>query len=220
MNRRLMNALLWAAGVTFTLSAPAAMAAWPDGKPVSIVVPYAPGGTADALARLIAQHLGTKLSTSVVVVNKAGASGIIGAQAVAQASPDGFTVLYDATPLSINPHLQKLPFDAEKDLLKLIKKYVHKASSPLCGNTIHQDRKFIVRYMPELEEYLHYRNIDVSTIKELARRWYPKVAEGFKKHNKHEALADIHESIEELKYYRQHIMLPVVSINDAGFKTI
>jgi tripartite-type tricarboxylate transporter receptor subunit TctC len=112
-----MNALLWAAGVTFTLSAPAAMAAWPDGKPVSIVVPYAPGGTADALARLIAQHLGTKLSTSVVVVNKAGASGIIGAQAVAQASPDGFTVLYDATPLSINPHLQKMPFDAEKDLI-------------------------------------------------------------------------------------------------------
>jgi tripartite-type tricarboxylate transporter receptor subunit TctC len=93
------------------------MAAWPDGKPVSIVVPYAPGGTADALARLIAQHLGTKLSTSVVVVNKAGASGIIGAQAVAQASPDGFTVLYDATPLSINPHLQKMPFDAEKDLI-------------------------------------------------------------------------------------------------------
>lgn len=104
--------------------------------------------------------------------------------------------------------------DAEKDLLKLIKKYVHKASSPLCGNTIHQDRKFIVRYMPELEEYLHYRNIDVSTIKELARRWYPKIAEGFKKHNKHEALADIHESIEELKYYRQHIMLPAVSAND------
>ena len=117
MNRRLMNALLCAAGLAMTLSTPAAMAAWPDGKPVSIVVPYAPGGTADALARLIAQHLGTKLSTSVVVVNKAGASGIIGAQAVAQASPDGFTVLYDATPLSINPHLQKLPFDAEKDLL-------------------------------------------------------------------------------------------------------
>jgi tripartite-type tricarboxylate transporter receptor subunit TctC len=117
MKRRLMNALLCATGVTLALSTPAAMAAWPDGKPVSIVVPYAPGGTADALARLIAQHLGTKLSTSVVVVNKAGASGIIGAQAVAQASPDGFTVLYDATPLSINPQLQKMPFDAEKDLL-------------------------------------------------------------------------------------------------------
>jgi tripartite-type tricarboxylate transporter receptor subunit TctC len=93
------------------------MAAWPDGKPVSIVVPYAPGGTADALARLIAQHLGTKLSTSVVVVNKAGASGVIGEQAVAQAAADGFTVLYDATPLSINPHLQKMPFDTEKDLI-------------------------------------------------------------------------------------------------------
>ncbi len=117
MNRRLMNTILCTVGLVLTLSTPTVMAAWPDGKPVSIVVPYAPGGTADALARLIAQHLGTKLSTSVVVVNKAGASGIIGAQAVAQAAPDGFTVLYDATPLSINPHLQKMPFDAEKDLL-------------------------------------------------------------------------------------------------------
>ncbi|MEY2948075.1 MAG: hypothetical protein RL084_1472 [Pseudomonadota bacterium] len=117
MNRRLMNSLLYAIGVTFTICTPAAMAAWPDGKPVSIVVPYAPGGTADALARLIAQHLGTKLSTSVVVVNKAGASGVIGEQAVAQAAADGFTVLYDATPLSINPHLQKMPFDPEKDLI-------------------------------------------------------------------------------------------------------
>jgi tripartite-type tricarboxylate transporter receptor subunit TctC len=112
-----MNSLLYAIGVTFTICTPAAMAAWPDGKPVSIVVPYAPGGTADALARLIAQHLGTKLSTSVVVVNKAGASGVIGEQAVAQAAADGFTVLYDATPLSINPHLQKMPFDPEKDLI-------------------------------------------------------------------------------------------------------
>jgi tripartite-type tricarboxylate transporter receptor subunit TctC len=112
-----MNSLLYAIGVTFTICTPAAMAAWPDGKPVSIVVPYAPGGTADALARLIAQHLGTKLSTSVVVVNKAGASGVIGEQAVAQAAADGFTVLYDATPLSINPHLQKMPFDSEKDLI-------------------------------------------------------------------------------------------------------
>lgn len=98
---------------------------------------------------------------------------------------------------------------AEKELLKLLKKHVAKGVSPLCGNTIHQDRKFIVRYMPQLEEYLHYRNIDVSTIKELAKRWYPNIAEGFKKHNKHEALADIYESIEELKYYRQHMMLPL-----------
>lgn len=98
---------------------------------------------------------------------------------------------------------------AEKELLKLLKKYIAKGVSPLCGNTIHQDRKFIVRYMPQLEEYLHYRNIDVSTIKELAKRWYPNITEGFKKHNKHEALADIYESIEELKYYRQHMMLPL-----------
>lgn len=96
---------------------------------------------------------------------------------------------------------------AEKEILKLIKIYLPKGTSPLCGNTIHQDRKFIVRYMPLLEEYLHYRNIDVSTIKELAKRWYPNIMDGFKKHNKHEALADIHESIEELKYYREHIMV-------------
>lgn len=117
MKRGTFNKLLIAAGLTLTMAAPAASAAWPDGKTVSIVVPYAPGGTADALARLISQHLGPKLSTSVVVVNKAGASGIIGAHAVAQASPDGLTMLYDATPLSINPHLQKLPFDPEKDLI-------------------------------------------------------------------------------------------------------
>ena len=117
MKRRTFNTLLSAAALSLTVAAPAANAAWPDGKTISIVVPYAPGGTADALARLIAQHLAPKLSTSVVVVNKAGASGVIGAQAVAQASPDGFTVLYDATPFSINPHLQKLPYDANKDLI-------------------------------------------------------------------------------------------------------
>ena len=109
-------ALATAATLALSASAPA-YAAWPDGKPISIVVPYAPGGTADALARLIGQHLGPKLGTSVVVVNKAGASGVIGAQFVTQAAPDGFTMLYDATPFSINPHLQKLPFDADKDLI-------------------------------------------------------------------------------------------------------
>lgn len=118
MKRRNFKTLLSAVAVALALSVAApAYAAWPDGKPINIVVPYAPGGTADALARLIAQHLGPKLGTSVVVVNKAGASGVIGAQAVAQASPDGFTVLYDATPFSINPHLQKLPYDADKDLI-------------------------------------------------------------------------------------------------------
>lgn len=90
-------------------------AEYPD-APVTMVVPYAPGGSADALARLIAQHLGTMLKGSVVVMNRAGASGIIGENSVAQAKGDGYTVLYDATPLSINPFLQKLPFDSQQDL--------------------------------------------------------------------------------------------------------
>ena len=117
MQRRTFNTFLSAAALALAVATPAAHAAWPEGKTLSIVVPYAPGGTADALARLIALHLGPKLGTSVVVVNKAGASGVIGAQAVAQAAPDGFTVLYDATPFSINPHLQKLPYDADKDFI-------------------------------------------------------------------------------------------------------
>lgn len=115
MKRRTFRIIAAAAIAGAGLAAQPAMAAWPD-KPITIVVPYAPGGTADALARLIAQHLGPKLNTSAVVVNRAGASGIIGAGSVAQAAADGYTVLYDATPLSINPHLQKMPFDAEKDL--------------------------------------------------------------------------------------------------------
>lgn len=91
-------------------------AAYPD-SPISMVVPYAPGGAADTLARLISQHLATKLNGSVIVVNRAGASGIIGANSVAQAKGDGYTFLYDATPFSINPFLQKLNFDPQKDLI-------------------------------------------------------------------------------------------------------
>jgi tripartite-type tricarboxylate transporter receptor subunit TctC len=116
MNRRLVAQALLSLAATCGMTS--AQAAWPD-KPVSIIVPYAPGGTADALARLLAQHLGPRLNTTVVVLNKAGASGVIGQNEVARAPADGYTVLYDATPLSINPHLQKLPFDAEKDLQPL-----------------------------------------------------------------------------------------------------
>ncbi len=113
MNRRIFTrAFVALAAACGTVPA---LAAWPD-KPISIVVPYAPGGTADALARLLAQHLGPRLKTTVVVLNKAGASGVIGEGEVARAPADGYTVLYDATPLSINPHLQKLPFDPDKDL--------------------------------------------------------------------------------------------------------
>lgn len=94
------------------------LAAYPE-MPVSLVVPYAPGGAADTLARLISQHLGTKLNGTVLVVNRAGASGIIGESSVAQAKGDGYTLLYDATPFSINPFLQKLNFDPQKDLIPL-----------------------------------------------------------------------------------------------------
>jgi len=96
--------------------------------------------------------------------------------------------------------------EAEQQLLAFLRQYVPAGKSPLCGNTIGQDRRFMVRYMPELEAFFHYRNLDVSTLKELARRWKPEVYKGFVKHSRHEALADIHESIEEMKYYREHFI--------------
>ena len=97
---------------------------------------------------------------------------------------------------------------AEAELLAFIQRYVPKGTSPLCGNTISQDRRFLVKYMPKLEGWLHYRNLDVSTLKELARRWKPAVYSAFKKQQKHTALADVHESIDELEHYRKHFLLP------------
>ncbi|HEV2610056.1 MAG TPA: oligoribonuclease [Noviherbaspirillum sp.] len=96
--------------------------------------------------------------------------------------------------------------DAEVELIQFLKKYVPSGKSPMCGNSICQDRRFMVRGMPKLEAFFHYRNLDVSTLKELCKRWKPDVASGFKKHQKHTALADIIESIEELRYYRQHFI--------------
>jgi tripartite-type tricarboxylate transporter receptor subunit TctC len=112
--------ILAAAALALVLGATPALAAWPNDKPIQLVVPYAPGGTADALSRMIAEQLGPKLGTTVIVVNKPGASGVIGQTAVAQSAGDGYTVLYDATPYSINPHLQKLPYDPQKDLQPVI----------------------------------------------------------------------------------------------------
>ena len=96
--------------------------------------------------------------------------------------------------------------DAEEQILAFLKKYVPKNSSPLCGNTISQDRRFLVKYMPKLEAFFHYRNLDVSTLKELSRRWKPEVYASFKKQQKHTALADVHESIDELAHYREHFI--------------
>lgn len=96
--------------------------------------------------------------------------------------------------------------EAEARTLAFLQAWVPAGASPMCGNSVCQDRRFLYRQMPRLEAYFHYRNLDVSTLKELARRWAPKVQEGFKKKNAHEALADILESIEELKYYRENFI--------------
>lgn len=95
---------------------------------------------------------------------------------------------------------------AEAQLLAFLKDYVPERTSPMCGNSICQDRRFMARWMPQLEAWFHYRNLDVSTLKELAKRWKPDMAQGVKKHGKHEALADIYESISEMKHYREHFI--------------
>jgi len=96
--------------------------------------------------------------------------------------------------------------DAEDQLISFLSAYVPKGTSPLCGNSIGQDRRFLVKYMPKLEAFFHYRNVDVSTFKELAKRWRPDVYSSFKKQQKHTALADVHESIDELVHYREHFL--------------
>ncbi|MFT3719936.1 oligoribonuclease [Pseudorhodoferax sp.] len=95
---------------------------------------------------------------------------------------------------------------AEAQLLEFLARYVPKGSAPMCGNSIGQDRRFLVKYMPKLEAFFHYRNLDVSTLKELAKRWRPEVYNSFKKQQKHTALADVHESIDELAHYRTHFL--------------
>ena len=96
--------------------------------------------------------------------------------------------------------------EAAAQLLEFLAPYVGVGKSPMCGNSICQDRRFMARWLPTLEAFFHYRNLDVSTVKELARRWRPEVARSFEKHSKHEALADIYESIAELRHYREHFL--------------
>ena len=103
--------------------------------------------------------------------------------------------------------------DVEAMIVEFLKPLVPAGTAPLAGNTVHQDRRFMARYMPAFDSYLHYRIVDVSTLKELARRWRPDVFSGVVKESKHEALADVYESIEELRYYRRTFLRaePVVS---------
>jgi oligoribonuclease len=96
--------------------------------------------------------------------------------------------------------------EVEVEMIAFLGQHVPPGASPMCGNSVCQDRRFLARYMPGLEAYFHYRNLDVSTLKELARRWKPEVMAGLSKQGKHEALADIYESIEEMKYYREHLL--------------
>lgn len=100
--------------------------------------------------------------------------------------------------------------EAERQTIEFLKKYIDKGKSPMCGNSICQDRRFLYKYMPDLASYFHYRNLDVSTLKELVKRWHPKLLNGVVKESKHLALDDIKDSIVELAYYRQHF------INTAG----
>ncbi|PSJ80505.1 oligoribonuclease [Neisseria iguanae] len=96
--------------------------------------------------------------------------------------------------------------EVEQKLLDFMARWIPEKATPMCGNTIHQDRRFMVKYMPRLEAYFHYRNLDVSTLKELAKRWHPAVAKGVVKRGSHQALDDILESIEEMRYYRAHFL--------------
>jgi oligoribonuclease len=96
--------------------------------------------------------------------------------------------------------------EAVAQTIAFLKQHVPAGKSPMCGNSICQDRRFLANYMPKLEEFFHYRNLDVSTLKELARRWKPAILDGFKKAQAHTALADINESIDELAYYREHFL--------------
>ena len=97
--------------------------------------------------------------------------------------------------------------EASAQVIEFLKQYVPKNMSPMCGNSICQDRRFLAIHMPQLEAFFHYRNLDVSTLKELAKRWKPEILAGFKKAQAHTALADIHESVDELAYYREHFLV-------------
>ena len=97
--------------------------------------------------------------------------------------------------------------EVERRIIEFLKPLVAERAAPLAGNTVHQDRRFMARYMPAFDAYLHYRIVDVSTLKELARRWNPAVLLGVAKEGRHEALADVHESIEELSHYRRHFLV-------------
>jgi len=141
-------------------------------------------------------HLEPRVEGPVVVIHQSDA--LLGAMDAWNKGTHGRSGLIDKVRASTMTEEQ-----AEAQLLAFVASYVPKNASPLCGNTISQDRRFLVKYMPRFESFFHYRNLDVSTLKELAKRWRPELHSAFKKQQKHTALADVHESIDELVYYRK-----------------
>jgi len=144
-------------------------------------------------------HLVTVAEAPVLVVHQADAA--LDAMDAWNKGTHGRSGLIDKVKASILTEA-----DVEAQMLAFLAQHVPIRTSPMCGNSICQDRRFMARWMPKLEAYFHYRNLDVSTLKELVKRWKPELAKGLTKHGKHEALADIQESIEELKYYREHFL--------------
>jgi len=144
-------------------------------------------------------HLTPRVDGPVLVIHQADA--VLDAMDAWNKGTHGRSGLIDRVKASTCTEAQ-----AEEQILEFIRRYVSKGGSPMCGNSIGQDRRFLVKYMPRLEAYFHYRNLDVSTLKELSRRWRPEVYAAFKKQQKHTALADVHESIDELEHYRRHLL--------------
>jgi len=144
-------------------------------------------------------HLEPRIEGPVLVIHQSDA--VLAQMDAWNTGTHGKSGLVDKVRLSDHTEEQ-----AEREILEFVVRYVPNRSSPLCGNTISQDRRFLVKYMPRLEDYLHYRNLDVSTLKELAKRWRPDLHKAFRKQQAHTALADVHESIDELAYYRNHFL--------------
>jgi oligoribonuclease len=144
-------------------------------------------------------NLEPRIESPVFVIHQSDA--LLGAMDAWNKGTHGRSGLIDKVKASTVDEAQ-----TEAELLAFIGRYVPKNGSPMCGNSIGQDRRFLVKYMPRLEAWFHYRNLDVSTLKELAKRWKPTVYDSFKKHQKHTALADVHESIDELAHYREHFL--------------
>ena len=144
-------------------------------------------------------HLTPRIEGPVIVIHQSDA--VLDAMDAWNKGTHGRSGLIDKVKASTVTEAQ-----AEAELIAFISQYVPKGKSPMCGNTIGQDRRFLVKYMPKLEDFLHYRNLDVSTLKELAKRWRPEAYTSFKKKQLHTALADVHESIDELEHYREHLL--------------